>query len=88
VIYLGHCTVTVPQRVPDQVVESILASHPARSHSRRKKIIDALRESTACSGGIARNAREIIEAEVAGLCQGCYREPCICLPDDCNCDPN
>ena len=21
-----------------------------------------------------------------GLCQGCYLEPCICLPDDAPCD--
>lgn len=20
-------------------------------------------------------------------CEGCYESPCICLPDDCNCDP-
>lgn len=37
---------------------------------------------------IATRAREIMEAErAAGLCQGCYRDPCVCLPDDCNCDP-
>jgi hypothetical protein len=23
----------------------------------------------------------------AGECQGCYATPCVCLPDDCNCDP-
>lgn len=22
-----------------------------------------------------------------GVCQGCYRQPCECLPNDCNCDP-
>lgn len=22
-----------------------------------------------------------------GLCYGCYREPCVCLPDDTPCDP-
>ena len=20
-------------------------------------------------------------------CEGCYETPCICSPDDCNCDP-
>lgn len=22
-----------------------------------------------------------------GICQGCYSEPCECLDDDCDCDP-
>lgn len=22
------------------------------------------------------------------LCKGCYEDPCECLPDDCDCDPN
>ena len=25
--------------------------------------------------------------KASGICQGCYRDPCECLPDDCNCDP-
>jgi hypothetical protein len=23
----------------------------------------------------------------SGLCQGCYKSPCICLPNDCDCNP-
>jgi hypothetical protein len=26
---------------------------------------------------------EIVEL----VCEGCYRHPCICKPDDCPCDP-
>ena len=22
-----------------------------------------------------------------GICQGCYKRPCECLPDDAGCDP-
>lgn len=22
-----------------------------------------------------------------GTCEGCYEYPCVCKPDDCNCDP-
>ncbi len=22
------------------------------------------------------------------ICDGCYKDPCACLPDDCNCDPD
>ena len=22
------------------------------------------------------------------ICDGCYKDPCVCLPDDCNCDPS
>lgn len=24
----------------------------------------------------------------AGTCEGCYQNPCICLPDDYPCDPD
>jgi hypothetical protein len=37
---------------------------------------------------LTRVAEAIMDAErLAGLCQGCYCDPCECLPDDCNCDP-
>ena len=26
--------------------------------------------------------------EPQDLCNGCYEDPCECLPDDCDCDPN
>lgn len=30
---------------------------------------------------------EEFEEANKGLCEGCYKDPCICLPDDANCDP-
>jgi hypothetical protein len=40
-------------------------------------------------GPIAEMARAAIaKANGQGaVCTGCYRDPCVCLPDNCNCDP-
>lgn len=47
----------------------------------------AAREN-AKKGGRPKKATDIMEAEkTSGLCQGCYRDPCICRPDDYSCDP-
>ncbi len=43
---------------------------------------------TALDEAIARidEARAIADREI--LCDGCYKDPCACLSDDCDCDPN
>lgn len=27
------------------------------------------------------------ECPNCGICQGCYNDPCTCMPDNTNCDP-